>query len=72
MIAGWSLHLHFTPGRAPYIVFFKMVVGIIIDEGKQLMKLISILDSSKIHKDSAVTGCSGGFWGNHQKGKWLI
>lgn len=69
MIAGWSLHLHFSPGRAPYIIFFKMVIEVIIDEGKQLMKLISILDSSKIHKDSAITSCSVGFWGNHQKGK---
>lgn len=46
-----------------------MVIEVITDEGKQLMNLISILDSSKIHKDSAITSCSGGFWGNHQKGK---
>lgn len=69
MIAGWSLHLHFTPGRSPYINFFKMVIEIITDEGKQLMNLISILDSCKVHKDSAITSCSGGFWGNRQKGK---
>lgn len=49
-----------------------MMIEIITDEEKWLMNLISILDSSKIHKDSAITSCSGGFWGNHQKGKRLI
>lgn len=33
------------------------------------MQFISIADSSEIHKDSAITGCSGGFGGNRQKGK---
>lgn len=69
MIPGWSLHLHFTLERSPYNNLFKMVIEIITDEGKQLMNLTSILDSSKIHKDSAITSRSGGFWGNHQKGK---
>jgi len=33
------------------------------------MQFVSIVDSSKIHKDFAITCCSGGIWGNHQKGK---
>lgn len=33
------------------------------------MQFIFIVDSSKVHKDSAIASCSGGFGGNHQKGK---
>lgn len=38
---------------------------------KQLIQFISTVDSNTIHEDSTSTSCSGGFYGNPQKGKWL-